>query len=144
MCLQRPGRPQRNMRISNTCKLKATACVQGMATLRNRKTVDDTSQDSAESNAVPWKKGESGQLTSTVKRAIWRHDVFNLFALGILNSMNFWYLYYREGARPFRQGCQRSFLSGDAYSGASCPSSCIPCLIQILSSLKCEYCSHAD
>ena len=32
--------------------------------------------------------------------AAYRHDVFNLFALGLINSMNFWYLWSGEGAPP--------------------------------------------
>jgi hypothetical protein len=90
------------MKNSNACKSADAACVEDIATLRNGKTVVDTSQDSSESNSAPLSKGGAGKLTITVKNAIWRHDVFNLFALGILNSLNFRYMYYGEGARPFQ------------------------------------------
>lgn len=38
----------------------------------------------------------------TVANAVWRHDVFNLVALGLLNVMNAAYLYTGKGAPALR------------------------------------------
>jgi hypothetical protein len=31
------------------------------------------------------------------RRSAWRHDVFNLFALAIINALNFWFLWFGNG-----------------------------------------------
>jgi hypothetical protein len=45
-------------------------------------------------------KDEKAAAFSARMHSMRRHDVFNLFAIGVLNALNFWFLWFGSGAFP--------------------------------------------
>lgn len=48
--------------------------------------------------AIPIAARVSPDSSMLTARAVFRHDIFNLTALAIVNTLNFWYLLYGHGA----------------------------------------------
>jgi hypothetical protein len=49
------------------------------------------------------KAHQAAQARKLQQAALFRHDIFNLIALAIVNSLNCWYLLYGRGAHPLSQ-----------------------------------------
>ena len=55
-------------------------------------------------------------LREQIRVAVWRHDVFNLFALGAINLMNCWYMASGKGAINARFARHAPVLIGQLYA----------------------------